>query len=306
MIAAIVPAAGRSVRMGRPKLLMELDGRPLIRRVVEVLRGGGIDRVIVVAPADGPAAAAIRFEAAAGGAEVIVPRVQPAEMRDSIELAIARLDVAPAPTAVALTPGDVPGLTSTLVARLLGAAREQPDRLVVPVHAGRRGHPVVLPWDVARQVPDLPADRGVNALVERYPDRVVELAVLDAGVIVDVDTPADLERWLAEAGAAMTVRVRMFALAREHAGAAEVEVKIVARATVGDLRAALAAGFPRLAPLCAGALIAVDEEYAGDETPISAGSRLALIPPVSGGTESAHVVLLQKQKPNPPGDAVLR
>lgn len=304
MIAAIVPAAGRSVRMGRPKLLMEFDGRTLVRRVVEALRGGGIDRVIVVSPADGPDAAAIRSEAAAGGAEVVVPPVQPAEMRDSIELGIARLDVVPGPTAVALTPGDVPGLTPTLVARLLATAHEQPDRLVIPVHDGRRGHPVVLPWDVARQVRELPADRGVNALVERHRERIVELAVAIGSAIVDVDTPADLERWSAESGAAMNVCVRMFALARERAGAAQVEVVMAAPATVGDLRAALAAGFPGLAPLCAGALIAVDEEYAGDETPISAASRIALIPPVSGGSGTARGLLPEKK--NPPRGAVLR
>ncbi len=304
MIAAIVPAAGRSVRMGRPKLLMEFDGRTLVRRVVEALRDGGVDRVIVVSPADGPDSAAIRSEAAAGGAEVVVPQVQPAEMRDSIELAITSLDVVPSPTAVALTPGDVPGLTPELVARLLGVAREQPDRLIIPVHEGRRGHPVVLPWDVALQVRELPPDRGVNALVERHRERIAELAVSNAVAIVDVDTPADLERWSAEAGAGTTVRVRMFALARERAGAAEVEVAVAAPATVGGLRASLAAGYPALAPLCAGALIAVDEEYAGDETPIFAGSRIALIPPVSGGAGPARGLLLEKKYP--PRDAVLR
>lgn len=304
MIAAIVPAAGRSVRMGRPKLLMKFEGRTLVRRVVEALREGGIDRVIVVSPADGPDAAAIRSEAAAGGAEVVVPPVQPAEMRDSIELGIARLDVVPKPSAVALTPGDVPGLTSTLVARLLAAAREQPDRVVIPAYEGRRGHPVIVPWDVARQVRELPADRGVNALVERHRERVLELVVSDARAIVDVDTPAELERWSAAGGAGMTVRVRMFALARERAGAAEVEVAMAAPATVGDLRSALAVGFPGLAPLCAGALIAVDEEYAGDETPISAGSRIALIPPVSGGAGTARGLLLEKT--NSPRGAVLR
>ena len=41
MIAAIVPAAGKSTRMGRPKLLMSLDGATLLHRVVTALRQGG-------------------------------------------------------------------------------------------------------------------------------------------------------------------------------------------------------------------------------------------------------------------------
>jgi molybdenum cofactor cytidylyltransferase len=73
VIAAVVPAAGRSVRMGRPKLLMEFEGQSLIRRVVSALRDGGADRIIVVAPAHTPETPAIAAEATAAGAEVVIP-----------------------------------------------------------------------------------------------------------------------------------------------------------------------------------------------------------------------------------------
>ncbi len=53
--------------------------------------------------------------------------------------------------------------------------------------------------------------------------------------------------------------------------------------TVADLRAALGEHLPALAPLLPTVMIAVDEEYAGDDAPIPPGSRLAVIPPVSGG-----------------------
>ncbi len=153
MIAALVPAAGRSVRMGRPKLLLEFDGQTLIRRVVSALREGGAERVVVVPPADAPEAAAIAAEAAAAGAEVIVPRHQPAEMRDSVELGLAVLDVDPAPVEHPAharrrprTHGG-PGRPARA-----DVAWTRPDRIVIPVHDGRRGHPIVLPWDVADQV----------------------------------------------------------------------------------------------------------------------------------------------------------
>ena len=83
----------------------------------------------------------------------------------------------------------------------------------------------------------------------------------------------------------MKVRVRLFALAKERAGRPEVEVGLTPPATVGDLRERPASVHPQLGPLCAGAMIAVDEEYASDETPVSPASRIALIPPVSGGGE---------------------
>ena len=92
MIAAIVPAAGRSERMGRPKLLLPLQGQTLIARVVTALRAGGADLVVVVAPPEdsdeGPAVA----QAARGaGAFVVAPTERPAEMRDSIEIGLATI-----------------------------------------------------------------------------------------------------------------------------------------------------------------------------------------------------------------------
>jgi molybdenum cofactor cytidylyltransferase len=300
MIAAVVPAAGRSARMGRPKLLIGFEGESLIRRVVTALADGGADRIIVVPPADSTETAAIAAEAAAAGAEVLVPESQPEEMRDSVELGLAVLDADPRPTSVLLTPGDVPGITASLVARLLEVARENPERLVIPTHDGHHGHPIVLPWRIAVRIRELPDDAGFDRLVDHHREQILEVSRSSAGEIDDIDTPEDLAHWnrtrTATEGisldrsrapdATMTVRVRLFALARERAGRPEVEVELAPPATVGDLRAALAARFPRLGPLCAGAMISVDEEYATDATPVTSASRLALIPPVSGGSES--------------------
>ena len=292
MIAAVVPAAGRSTRMGRPKLLMEFQGEPLIQRVVTALLAGGADRTVVVAPVDSPEGPAIAAAASAAGAELVIPESQPDEMRDSVELGLAVLDLDPRPIRILLTPGDVPGITPGLVARLLEVATANPDRIVIPTHDGHHGHPIVLPWDIAIQVRDLPDDAGVNRLVDANRHLLVEVPVSAPGEIDDLDTPEELDRWRrsqsaaldrAPGNATMTVRVRLFALARERAGRPEVEVGLATPATVGDLREALRAAIPQLGPICTGAMVSVDEEYASDQTPIAADSRLALIPPVSGG-----------------------
>jgi molybdenum cofactor cytidylyltransferase len=307
MIAAVVPAAGRSARMGRPKLLIDFEGESLIHRVVLALREGGADRVVVVPPADSPDAAAIAAAAFEAGAEVLVPEHQPAEMRESVELGLAVLDTDPRPTTILLAPGDVPGITPGLVARLLDVAHENPDHLVIPTHGGHRGHPIVLPWGVALQIRDLPEDAGVNRLVDQYRDQVLEVSITSPGEIGDVDTPEDLEHWKAtrpEAeprseiserdvddrspapGTRIMVKVRLFALAKDRAGGSEVEVELALPATVGDLRKTLRDRIPQLGPLCAGAMISLDEEYASDDTLVTSESRLALIPPVSGGGEA--------------------
>src|SRR3954453_22267908 len=86
-------------------------------------------------------------------------------------------------------------------------------------------------------------------------------------------------------GGSLPVRVtlRLFALARQRAGRAELALELPDGATVADLKRALAAGCPELAPLVPNVMIAVDSEYAGDDVAIAPGAEVAVIPPVSGG-----------------------
>lgn len=81
----------------------------------------------------------------------------------------------------------------------------------------------------------------------------------------------------------MKVSLRLFAVAREKVGTDSLALDVPESATVADLRAALAAARPELAPLLPSTWIAVDSEYAGDDQPIRPDSEIALIPPVSGG-----------------------
>ena len=81
----------------------------------------------------------------------------------------------------------------------------------------------------------------------------------------------------------MTVRLRLFAAARDLVGETEALVELPSGATVKDLRRAAADRYPQLKPLLEHALFAVDAEYADDCTPLGESSDVACIPPVSGG-----------------------
>jgi molybdenum cofactor cytidylyltransferase len=287
MIAAVVPAAGRSQRMGRPKLLLPIGEESLIGRVVAALREGGADRVVVVAPPseseEGPAVAALASRA---GAFVVAPQVRPDEMRDSFEVGLAALAAPTPPDYVLLAPGDAAGITRALVARLLEESARQSDRIIVPRSGPRRGHPVVLPWRIALEVGSLPSGKGVNAILARYQTLVVELEVSDSRMADDIDTPDDFRRWQeasAESHSSVRVLVRFFALAKDRAGCSSIDLELAGGSRVRELRALIARRLPGLAPLMKNVMIALNEEYADDEASIMPGARVAVIPPVSGG-----------------------
>jgi molybdopterin converting factor small subunit len=77
--------------------------------------------------------------------------------------------------------------------------------------------------------------------------------------------------------------VRLFAAARERAGAETVSVRVPADATIADVRAGIGEALPPLRPLAAHLLFAIGTSYASDDTPVPAGDELVAFPPVSGG-----------------------
>lgn len=81
----------------------------------------------------------------------------------------------------------------------------------------------------------------------------------------------------------MIVHVRLFARARDLAGANALDVELPTDATVGDLRRQLAQTAPRLAGLLERSALAVNEEFADDAFVLAEGAEIALLPPVSGG-----------------------
>ena len=281
-LPAIVPAAGKSRRMGQPKLLLPFDGQPLIGRVISALRQGGAERVVVVTPPpDSPEGPAVAEAAEQAGGVVIAPSRRPAEMRESVQLALEFLAHTGTPDAVLLTPGDNPGLTAGIVRSILHRWTEEPTSILIPRAAGRRGHPIIVPWDLASQISSLPSHEGINALVAKHTDRIVEIDVPHPELVEDLNTPRDLDRWHQRERS--VVKIRLFAMARERAGHSEIALELPLPATVADLRVALTLQHPELAPLASRVLIAVDSEYASDTTLIHPGAALAIIPPVSGG-----------------------
>jgi molybdopterin converting factor subunit 1 len=87
-------------------------------------------------------------------------------------------------------------------------------------------------------------------------------------------------------GARLRIRIRLFAVQRELAGAREVLLELPVAATVEDAWAALVTRHPVLAPGGTSVRFAVNGEYAGADAQLADGDELAVIPPVSGGSES--------------------
>lgn len=197
---AVIPAAGRSQRMGQPKLLLPWHDGTVLSAVLTAWKQSHVKHVVVVVhPDDEAVAAASRLL----GAHVVVPPVGPAEMKDSVALGLAWIEARFAPPADAawlLAPADMPLLSSQIIDTLLAAHQDNccagqaaaPLSILVPTSSGRRGHPVLFPWPLAAEVQKLAAGEGVNALFRRAAVHQIECGA--AATPADIDTPGDYQR----------------------------------------------------------------------------------------------------------------
>ncbi len=194
---AIVPAAGRSVRMGRPKLLLPVGDSTVIGRLLDVLQHPAVvATAVVVRPDDGP----LRHAVDNAGAWAIVPEHPPLEMRQSVEYAINRLKTRYSPRqddGWLLAPADHPLLDPEVFSAIVGRWERGDCRVLVPTCTGRRGHPLIFRWSLVDEVQALPADQGLNQLVHRHASDVTEFETGSPAVVVDLDTPDDYARLLA-------------------------------------------------------------------------------------------------------------
>jgi molybdenum cofactor cytidylyltransferase len=195
VILAVVPAAGRSERMGRPKLALPLGDRTVLEHVVAALRAGGADHVLVVL---GPFVPELEPLAAAAGADVCRLPVATADMRATVEHGLRWLEERHRPLpddAWLLAPADHPSLDPAVVRDLCEAfGRDRSHSILIPVHAGRRGHPALIAWRHVAGIRALPPDRGINAYLREHSIETREVPAASTGVLCDLDTPEDYER----------------------------------------------------------------------------------------------------------------
>lgn len=199
MIAGIVLAAGRSRRMGRPKPLLGFRGASFLETAVAALRGGGCGEVLVVAaPADDPAAAAVAREAERAGARVVTNPRPDSEQVDSLRAGLAALPHE-AEAAVVL-PADVPGVDAAAVGAVVAAFRARGAPVVRAVHGGKHGHPVLFARRVFSDLFRDPLPEGARSVVHAHAAGLEEVEVDSPDVLLDVDTPDDYRRLLEEHG----------------------------------------------------------------------------------------------------------
>jgi len=195
-VAGVVLAAGEASRFrkaagaaGPPtKLVARHDGKALVRHVAEAALGAGLAPLIVVT---GHAADHVQAALAGLGAMLVHNPDFASGMASSLKAGVAA--AAGADAAVILL-GDMPLVSSALVAKLVGSFQENPGAIAVaPVHDGVRGNPVLLSSALFPEIMSLSGDAGARQILRGREAGVIEVVVDDAATRLDIDTPDALQ-----------------------------------------------------------------------------------------------------------------
>jgi molybdenum cofactor cytidylyltransferase len=189
-VAAIVLAAGKGTRMGGAKMTAMLGGKPLVRYPHEAVAASGAAPLITVVGHD-----ADRVGTALSGIDThVVENPDYAKgMATSLKVGIAAVPDTAAGALILL--GDMPHVTPAIINRLIAAFADKPlAKAVVPMVGGQRGNPILIGRNLFDAVMKLEGDMGARKLLDGAGDGVVEVAIDDAAVLTDVDTPEALAK----------------------------------------------------------------------------------------------------------------
>lgn len=183
-VGAVLLAAGQGRRFGGEKLLADLRGRTVIDHALDILDAFAFDAAVCVVRPN----SSVTEHVASRIRTVVNPH---ADLGMGTSLAVGVAALPPVDAAFILL-ADMPDIPAGLFAQTVAATASGAD-IVVPVHNGQQGHPVLF---ARRCFPDLMAltgDTGAKAVIRSGAYTVVPVESDSPGILRDIDVPGDLD-----------------------------------------------------------------------------------------------------------------
>jgi molybdenum cofactor cytidylyltransferase len=199
MIPAIVLAAGKSTRMGRPKANLPIEplsttgdgGDTFLTRIVRTFLAAGIDDVVVVVGHE--AGAVVRNFAASGLPARLVENPDYETGQLSSLVAGLRIVDRPGVAAALVTLVDVPLVSSATVRAVVDRYIQTHAPVVRPSRGDEHGHPLLIDRSLFDAVRRADPGLGIKPLVRTHATREGNVEIDDVGAFTDIDTPRDYE-----------------------------------------------------------------------------------------------------------------
>jgi len=190
--AVVILGAGRSSRMGRPKLLLPWGTTTVLGHLIRQWTGAGATQIALVRAAEDEALDKERIRAEASTDSIINPAPERG-MFSSIQCAAQSSAWKAVVTHWVIALGDQPHLRPDTLKRLIATVQKEPRAVWQPARNGRPRHPVVLPKSAFERLRTFGAS-DLKEFLNSAPETRRTVEVNDEGLDLDIDTPEDYER----------------------------------------------------------------------------------------------------------------
>lgn len=188
-VAGVILAAGEGTRVGKNKALLEIEGMKFIEKIAHALRSAECRPILVVGGAE---AEAVREEAGRLDIGFVMNDDWRLGQFSSLKAGISHVGSEVTGTLVTLV--DHPLVANETYGLLLEAFWSSPDKIIIPSHEGRRGHPVVIPARIMEEIVTSPDDSTLRSIMKKHGNFIVIEEVTDVNILRDIDTEEELKR----------------------------------------------------------------------------------------------------------------
>jgi molybdenum cofactor cytidylyltransferase len=188
-IAAVILAAGEGRRFGECKAMARLDGETFLEVIAGRLKAIDCDPVIVVGGRD---ADAIIGEATRLQINYAINTDWKKGQFSSLKAGLSNVKSDICGTFITLV--DHPFVASETYRLMKEAFAKFPKRIVIPVYDYKRGHPILIPAEIIRQIIESSEETTLRDIIKNHESMVIQFRCEDPGVLKDIDTKDDLER----------------------------------------------------------------------------------------------------------------
>src|SRR5271165_5859730 len=189
-VSAVVLAAGMSTRMGSVKQLLKIGEKTLLETVLDNLRISRADEIVVVL---GGSAELIKQQIKLDDSRIVINEGYQQGMGTSLRVGVSAVDSSSDAALIVLA--DQPFVRAETIDQLIDQYQARRPEVAIPVYKGFRGNPTLLDRSLFPEVMTLAGDIGCRAIFGRHAEKILKVAVDDIGVLLDVDTEADLQRY---------------------------------------------------------------------------------------------------------------
>jgi molybdenum cofactor cytidylyltransferase len=183
-ISALILAAGKGSRIGKPKLMLEINNKSFISVIVYRVKSTGIDDVVCVVSSE-----TYDWTRKNISCNIVINKEPEKGMISSVYFAAVNLKEC---EGVMIIPVDHPFVEADTYKELIEEFKKNKDSIIKPVFDGKSGHPVIVPYDIIKSINKDDFSSGLKEVIKKSGRKQIYVEVNDKGILKNINTKEDL------------------------------------------------------------------------------------------------------------------